>query len=109
MLTMGHVLNNTIQDILIRKARMEGKKLLDTGTIMPRLLLNQSSSDLEEKGIDKQIDEAFLNHTGMEEKYNLIIINQLRNLDVLVIGKNVLLWMKLYKLVLSALPNYIVT
>ena len=24
-LTMGHVLNNTIQDILIRKARMEGK------------------------------------------------------------------------------------
>ena len=26
MLTMGHVLNNTIQDILIRKARMEGKQ-----------------------------------------------------------------------------------
>ena len=26
MLTMGHVLNNTIQDILIRKARMEGKE-----------------------------------------------------------------------------------
>ena len=25
MLTVGHVLNNTIQDILIRKARMEGK------------------------------------------------------------------------------------
>ena len=25
VLTMGHVLNNTIQDILIRKARMEGK------------------------------------------------------------------------------------
>ena len=24
-LTMGHVLNNTIQDVLIRKARMEGK------------------------------------------------------------------------------------
>ena len=24
MLTMGHVLNNTIQDVLIRKARMEG-------------------------------------------------------------------------------------
>ena len=26
-LTMGHVLNNTIQDILIRKARMEGKNV----------------------------------------------------------------------------------
>ena len=26
MLTMGHVLNNTIQDILIRKARMQGKQ-----------------------------------------------------------------------------------
>ena len=26
MLTVGHVLNNTIQDILIRKARMEGKE-----------------------------------------------------------------------------------
>ncbi len=24
ILTMGHVLNNTIQDVLIRKARMEG-------------------------------------------------------------------------------------
>src|SRR6266545_2185912 len=28
MLHMGHVLNNTIQDILARKARMEGKEVL---------------------------------------------------------------------------------
>src|SRR5450631_4910460 len=28
VLTMGHVLNNTIQDILCRKARMEGKEVL---------------------------------------------------------------------------------
>ena len=28
MLHMGHVLNNTIQDILSRKARMEGKEVL---------------------------------------------------------------------------------
>src|SRR5271155_6067626 len=27
-LTLGHVLNNTIQDILARKARMEGKEVL---------------------------------------------------------------------------------
>ncbi len=28
MLHMGHVLNNTIQDILCRKARMEGREVL---------------------------------------------------------------------------------
>src|SRR5512133_2677494 len=28
MLHMGHVLNNTIQDILCRKARMDGKEVL---------------------------------------------------------------------------------
>ena len=28
VLTMGHVLNNTIQDILSRKARMDGKEVL---------------------------------------------------------------------------------
>src|SRR5450631_1651323 len=27
-LTLGHVLNNTLQDILCRKARMEGKEVL---------------------------------------------------------------------------------
>src|SRR5438046_2523269 len=28
VLTMGHVLNNTVQDILSRKARMDGKEVL---------------------------------------------------------------------------------
>ncbi|HRI81656.1 MAG TPA: class I tRNA ligase family protein, partial [Opitutaceae bacterium] len=28
VLTMGHVLNNTIQDILIRRARLEGKEAM---------------------------------------------------------------------------------
>jgi len=28
---MGHMLNNTIQDVLIRKARMEGKKPAGAG------------------------------------------------------------------------------
>ena len=38
-LTMGHVLNNTIQDILIRKARMEEKILAGyLERIMPPLL-----------------------------------------------------------------------
>ena len=28
ILTMGHVLNNTIQDVLVRRARMQGKSTL---------------------------------------------------------------------------------
>ena len=55
MLTMGHVLNNTIQDILIRKARMEGKEACwipgtDHASIATETKVVQM---LEEKGIDK--------------------------------------------------------
>ncbi len=34
---MGHMLNNTIQDVLIRKARLEGKML--AGYLEPTMLL----------------------------------------------------------------------
>ena len=54
MLTVGHVLNNTIQDILIRKARMEGKEACwipgtDHASIATETKVNKM---LEEKGID---------------------------------------------------------
>ena len=35
---MGHMLNNTIQDVLVRKARLEGKMCWVPGTVMHQLL-----------------------------------------------------------------------
>ena len=85
MLTMGHVLNNTIQDVLIRKARMEGKNVCwipgtDHASIATESKVVQS---LEEKGIKKDSlsREEFLKHAWeWKEKYGDIIINQLKKL-----------------------------
>ena len=85
MLTMGHVLNNTIQDILIRKARMEGKEACwipgtDHASIATETKVIKM---LEEKGINKNdlTREEFLEHAWeWKEKYGGIIINQLKKL-----------------------------
>ena len=85
MLTMGHVLNNTIQDILIRKARMEGKNVCwipgtDHASIATE---TKVVSMLESEGIDiKSLSrEEFLSHAWKwKEKYGGIIINQLKKL-----------------------------
>ena len=85
MLTMGHVLNNTIQDILIRKARMEGKEACwipgtDHASIATETKVIKM---LEEKGINKNdlSREEFLDHAWeWKEKYGGIIINQLQKL-----------------------------
>tara|TARA_X000001036_G_scaffold251232_1_gene233952 strand:- start:5878 stop:8514 length:2637 start_codon:yes stop_codon:yes gene_type:complete len=85
MLTMGHVLNNTIQDILIRKARMEGKEACwipgtDHASIATETKVIKM---LEEKGINKKdlSREEFLEHAWeWKEKYGGIIINQLKKL-----------------------------
>jgi len=85
MLTMGHVLNNTIQDILIRKARMEGKNVCwipgtDHASIATE---TKVVSMLESEGIDiKSLTrEEFLSHAWKwKEKYGGIIINQLKKL-----------------------------
>ena len=85
MLTMGHVLNNTIQDILIRKARMEGKEACwipgtDHASIATETKVIKM---LEEKGINKNdlSREEFLDHAWeWKEKYGGIIINQLKKL-----------------------------
>ena len=85
MLTMGHVLNNTIQDILIRKARMEGKNVCwipgtDHASIATE---TKVVSMLESDGIDiKSLSrEEFLSHAWKwKEKYGGIIINQLKKL-----------------------------
>ena len=85
MLTMGHVLNNTIQDILIRKARMEGKEACwipgtDHASIATETKVVKM---LEDKGIKKESlsrDEFLKYSWEWKEKYGGIIIQQLKKL-----------------------------
>ena len=84
-LHMGHVLNNTIQDILIRKARMEGKNACwipgtDHASIATE---SKVTKMLEEQGISKKdlTREEFLKHAWeWKEEYGGTIINQLQKL-----------------------------
>jgi len=85
MLTMGHVLNNTIQDILIRKARMEGKEACWIPGTDHASIATESKvvKMLKEKGIDKHSlsREEFLSYCwDWTEKYGGIIIQQLKKL-----------------------------
>jgi len=85
ILTMGHVLNNTIQDILIRKARMEGKEACwipgtDHASIATETKVVEM---LEDKGIKKESlsrDEFLKYSWEWKEKYGGIIIQQLKRL-----------------------------
>jgi len=84
-LTMGHVLNNTIQDILSRKARMEGKNVswipgTDHASIATE---SKVAKMLEDKGINKKdiSREEFLTHAWeWKEKYGGIILEQQQKL-----------------------------
>ncbi|MFT7270420.1 MAG: valyl-tRNA synthetase, partial [Roseivirga sp.] len=85
VLHMGHMLNNTIQDILIRKARMEGKEACwvpgtDHASIATEAKVVKM---LREKGIRKAdlTREEFLSHAWeWKEKYGGIILEQLKKL-----------------------------
>ncbi len=85
VLHMGHMLNNTIQDVLIRKARMEGKNACwvpgtDHASIATEAKVVKM---LAEKGISKKdiTREEFLNHAWeWKEKYGGIILEQLKKL-----------------------------
>lgn len=85
VLHMGHMLNNTIQDILIRKARMEGKEACwvpgtDHASIATEAKVVKM---LREKGIKKSdlSREDFLGHAWeWKEKYGGIILEQLKKL-----------------------------
>jgi valyl-tRNA synthetase len=87
MLTMGHVLNNTIQDILARKARMDGKEVLwlpgtdhagiATQTVVERTL--KKSGEIKHR--DDLGREKFLERVWQwKEKHGGIIIQQLKKL-----------------------------
>ena len=85
VLHMGHMLNNTIQDILIRKARLEGKNACwvpgtDHASIATEAKVVKM---LREKGIKKSdlTREEFLEHAfAWKEEYGGIILKQLRKL-----------------------------
>ncbi|UXP32581.1 valine--tRNA ligase [Reichenbachiella agarivorans] len=85
VLHMGHMLNNTIQDVLIRKARMEGKEACWVpGTDHASIATEAKVVNLlREKGITKAdlTREEFLAHAfEWKEKYGGIILNQLQRL-----------------------------
>jgi valyl-tRNA synthetase len=86
VLTMGHVLNNTIQDILARKARMDGKEVLwlpgtdHAGIATEGMVAKQLSK--EEKKSKRDIGrEEFLKRVWTwKDKHGGIIIGQLKKL-----------------------------
>jgi valyl-tRNA synthetase len=87
VLHMGHVLNNTIQDILARKARMEGFEVLwlpgtDHAGIATQAVVEKT---LRKQGLMKHREdlgrEKFLEHVwAWKEKHGNIIIQQLKRL-----------------------------
>ena len=85
ILHMGHVLNNTIQDVLVRRARMQGKSTLwlpgmDHASIATEAKVTKM---LKEEGINKRDigREEFLKHAWKwKEKYGGIIFQQLKKL-----------------------------
>jgi valyl-tRNA synthetase len=85
VLHMGHCLNNTIQDVLVRRARMQGKNACwvpgtDHASIATEAKVVQM---LREKGIQKSSlsRDEFLSYAWeWKEKYGGIILQQLKKL-----------------------------
>ena len=85
VLHMGHMLNNTIQDILIRRARMEGKNALWVPGTDHASIATEAKvvARLAQKGIKKTdlTREEFLKHAWeWKEEHGGIILEQLKKL-----------------------------
>lgn len=85
VLHMGHMLNNTIQDILTRRARMDGKNALWVPGTDHAAIATEAKvvAKLAEKGIKKSdlTREEFLEHAwDWTNKYGGIILEQLKKL-----------------------------
>lgn len=85
VLHMGHMLNNTIQDVLIRKARMQGKNACWVPGTDHASIATEAKvvAMLKERGIDKKdlTREEFLKYAWeWKEKYGGIILEQLKKL-----------------------------
>ena len=86
MLHMGHVLNNTIQDVLARKARMDGREVLwlpgtdhagiATEGMVARQLRKEEKKSKQDIGREEFIKRVWV----WKEKHGGIIISQLKKL-----------------------------
>ena len=85
VLHMGHMLNNTIQDVLIRRARMKGKNACWVPGTDHASIATEAKvvSKLKSEGIDKNTltRDEFLQHAWeWKEKHGGIILEQLKKL-----------------------------
>lgn len=85
VLHMGHMLNNTIQDVLVRRARMQGKNACWVPGTDHASIATEAKvvALLKEQGINKKdlSREDFLKHAwAWKEKYGGIILEQLKKL-----------------------------
>lgn len=85
VLHMGHMLNNTIQDVLVRKARMQGKNACWVPGTDHASIATEAKvvAMLKDMGIDKKSlsREEFLTYAWeWKEKYGGIILEQLKKL-----------------------------
>jgi valyl-tRNA synthetase len=85
VLHMGHMLNNTIQDVLIRRARMQGKNACWVPGTDHASIATEAKvvAKLKEEGIDKKnlSRDQFLKHAwNWKDKHGGIILEQLKKL-----------------------------
>ena len=85
VLHMGHMLNNTIQDILVRKARMEGKNAcwvpgVDHASIATEAKVVQKLRKEGIKKSDLSRDEFMAHAWDWKNKHGGIILDQLKKL-----------------------------
>ncbi len=85
VLHMGHMLNNTIQDVLVRRARMQGKNACWVPGTDHASIATEAKvvAKLKEEGIDKRdlTREKFLEHAwDWTNKHGGIILEQLKRL-----------------------------
>ena len=85
MLHMGHMLNNTLQDVLVRRARMQGKNACWVPGTDHASIATEAKvvAKLKAEGIDTAdlTREEFLRHAWeWKEKHGGIILKQLRKL-----------------------------
>ena len=85
VLHMGHMLNNTIQDVLVRRARMQGKNACWVPGTDHASIATEAKvvAKLKEEGIEKRdlTREEFLDHAWQwTDKHGGIILEQLKRL-----------------------------